>query len=78
MPQELREIMHHFVSGSKNNIKGKCQGGDAMLEELNKELKSWLKMAGVPSDEQWLNVARNIDNLNKVCIFNVKISAKAI
>jgi len=44
-------------------------------------------MAGVPSDEQWLNVARNIDNLNKVCILfinlvyifckiNVKISAK--
>jgi len=58
-----------------------------LLEELNKELKSWLKMAGVPSDEQWLNVARNIDNLNKVCILfinlvyifckiNVKISAK--
>ena len=69
MPSELREIMHHYVSGSKNNIEGKCQGGDAMLEELNKDSKSWLKMAGVPSDDQWLNVFRNIDNLNKVCDF---------
>lgn len=66
MPEELRIIMHEFISGSKTNTMGKCQGGDAILEELNKESKSWLKMAGIPSDEQWLNVFRNNDNLNKV------------
>ena len=44
----------------------KCQGGDALLEEINKESKSLLKMAGVPSTEQWLHVFRNLDELLKV------------
>ena len=66
MPQELRDVMDKFVTGSKNMTPGKCQGGDAMLEELNKDSKSWLKMAGIPGNEQWLRVFRNIDDLNKV------------
>ena len=44
----------------------KCQGRDALLEEINKESKSWLKIAGVPSSEQWLHVFRNLDELSKV------------
>ena len=55
MPSELREIMHHYVSGSKNNIEGKCQGGDAMLEELNKDSKSWLKNG---RGAKWWSVAK--------------------
>jgi len=49
MPSELQQMMEKFISGSKTGTRGKCQGGDAMLEELNKERKSWLKMSGVPS-----------------------------
>ena len=41
----------------------KCQGGDALLEEINKESKSFLKMAGVPSTEQWLHVFQNLDDV---------------
>lgn len=66
MPQELKSVLQKFVSGSKTNTLGKCQGGDAMLEELHKDAKSWLKMAGIPSEEQWLFVFRNIDKLNEV------------
>ena len=40
--------------------------GDATLEEVNKEAKSWLKTAGVPSEAQWLQVFRNLDALTKV------------
>ena len=47
---------------------GKCQGGDAILEEINKESKAWLKMSGIPTEEQWLQVFRNLDDLNKVNI----------
>jgi len=52
----------------------KCQGGDATLEELNKDSKSWLKMAGIPTKEQWLQVFRNMDGLNKVFLFLKKAS----
>ena len=34
----------------------KCKGSDALLEEINKESKSWLKMAGILSEELWLKV----------------------
>ena len=47
----------------------KCQGGDTLLEEINKESKPWLKMAGIPSEELWLRVFRNLDELNKVSLF---------
>ena len=47
----------------------KCQGGDTLLEEINKESKPWLKMAGIPSEELWLRVFRNLDELNKVSFF---------
>ena len=59
-------MLEDYVSGSKSMKMGKCQGGDAALEELNKDSKSWLNMAGIPGEEQWLRVFRNLDNLNKV------------
>ena len=70
MPKELDGIMQEFISGSRTMNMGKCQGGDAMLEEINKETKSWLKMSGIPSEEQWLQVFRNLDDLNKVKFHN--------
>ena len=69
MPPEIKELMEKFISGSKNGTFGKCQGGDAMLEELNKESKSWLKTSGIPTNEQWLQVFRNIDDLTQVGFF---------
>ena len=66
MPSKLREMMEKYISGSKTKTLGKCQGGDAMLEELNKESKSWLTMSGIPSEEQCLHVFQNIDSLNEV------------
>ena len=66
MPEKLREVLKKYVSGSRTMSIEKCQGGDALLEETNKEVKSWLKMAGVPTEAQWLNVFRNLDDLTKV------------
>ena len=66
MPQELEEVLKNFVSSSRMMTLEKCQGGDVLLEEINKESKSWLKMAGVSSTEQWLHVFRNLDELSKV------------
>ena len=52
MPQELQEVLKNFVTSSRTMTLEKYQGGDALLEEINKENKAWLKMAGVPSTEQ--------------------------
>ena len=43
MPCSLKVILEQYISGNKSGKKNKCQGGDALLEELNKESKSWLK-----------------------------------
>ena len=56
MPTEVKEILKKYVSGSKYKRLGKCQGGDAALEELNKESKAWFKTQGIPSNEQWKDV----------------------
>ena len=37
MPAELRTAMGKYISGSRTMTLGKCQGGDAMLEEINKK-----------------------------------------
>ena len=69
IPNELRVITEKYISGSRTMTVKKCQGGDALLEEINKESKSWLKMAGIPSEELWLRIFRNLDELNKVRFF---------
>ena len=66
MPNELREVKKKYVSHSRTGHSGKFQGGDACLEEVNKESKSWLKLSGIPSEERWLRIFRNLDSLNKV------------
>ena len=66
MLTEVQKDMDAYASASKTGHKGKCQSGDALLEEINKESKSWLKLSGVSSEEQWLRVFRNLDTLNEV------------
>ena len=69
MPKELRVIMEKYISGSRTMTVKKCQGGDALLENINKESKSCLKMVGIPSEELWLRVFLNLDELKKVRFF---------
>ena len=69
MPSNLKNIMEQYISGNKSGKRDKCQGGDALLEEVNKESKAWLKMAGVHTEQQWIRVFRNLDNLSQVIIF---------
>ena len=39
MPKDLRDVLIQFLSGSRTMTIEKCQGGDALLEEINKETK---------------------------------------
>jgi len=67
MPSELSSIKKKYISGSRTGNIGKSQGADALLEEVNKDSKSWLKMVGIPKQQHWLRVFRNLDELNEVC-----------
>ena len=71
MPEDLSRVMQKYISTSRTQTLNKCQGGNATLEVVNKEAKSWLKTAGVPSEAQWLQVFRNLDELTKVCSFSM-------
>ena len=66
MPEELNNFKKQFMSGSRTGNIDKSQGVDALLEEVIKDSKSWLKMAGIPSEKQRLRVFRNLDKLNEV------------
>ena len=53
------------MSTSRIGNTGHYQGGDACMEEINKNAKSWISPYGVPSDEEWLKVFRSLDKLNE-------------
>ena len=62
MSEDLSRVMQKYISASRTQTLNKCQGGDVTLEEVNKEAKSWLRTAGVPSEAQWLlQLFRNLD-----------------
>ena len=66
MPEELKKIVDDSFSTSRLGNKGHYQGSDACLEEINKNGKSWVSPHGVPTNEEWLKVFRNLYKLNKV------------
>ena len=69
MPEEVKRVVEESMSTSRRGNTGHYQGGDACLEEINKNAKSWISPHGVPSDEEWLKVFRSLDKLNEVSSF---------
>ena len=66
MRDQLKERLDWVPSYSWNNNVGHYQGGDAMLEEINKEAKSWISPLGVPTHANWQKKFRTLDMLNEV------------
>ena len=67
MPAELKAVMDSCMTMSRTKHSGHNQGGDGCLEEINKDSKSWLKVSGgVPDDERWLRIFRNLTKLKEV------------
>jgi hypothetical protein len=66
MPEDLKDlIMRSFTLSRTGNV-GHYQGGDACLEEINKEAKSWISPVGVPTEKEWVKTFRNLDSLSEV------------
>ena len=54
---------HESYSVSGNDSKG--EGGDFILESKNRKTKMFIP-AGLPDNNKWLQVCRNVDKLEKV------------
>jgi hypothetical protein len=67
MPDNITEIVKSSLTLSRTGNMGHFQGGDACLEEINKEAKTWVTK-GVPSEKEWLKIFRNLDKLSQVII----------
>lgn len=50
MPEDVRKIVHSSYTMNRTGNVGHYQGGDACLEEVNKDAKGWIKQIGVPSE----------------------------
>ena len=67
MPSEVLETLQRSFTLSRTKRSGHYQGGDACLEEINKQGKSWLKLGGgVPNNNRWRRIFRNLEKLEKV------------
>ncbi|XP_072014086.1 uncharacterized protein [Amphiura filiformis] len=66
MPNDARTALYEAHTLSRCNKVGHYQGGDANLEELNKEVKQHVSCTGVPTRNQWQQVFRNLPKMKKV------------
>ena len=76
MPDEVQELNDKFSSITTSGNKSLGEDLDFVLEEKNKQLKSWIPK-GVPTDEIWLTVCRNnelLENIKDHCMsmFGIK------
>nr|XP_054760538.1 uncharacterized protein LOC129266750 [Lytechinus pictus] len=67
MPKEVLDTLCRSFTLSRTGRSGHYQGGDACLEEINKEGKAWLKLGGgIPNDMRWRRIFRNLKKLEKL------------
>ena len=67
IPNEVKQCMHSTFSMSRNRKDGHYQGGDAIIEEINKQSKKWI--IRVPTEMQWQRSFRTLDVLEEVGVF---------
>lgn len=64
-PSAVHDFIKQNESYSVSGNESKGEGGDFVLENLNRKSKSFMP-PGLPSDEKWLTISRNIDKLDEV------------
>jgi hypothetical protein len=64
-PSAVREFIEKNESDSVSGNHNKGEGGDFVLENINRKIKSFMP-PGLSSDERWTTVCRNIDRLDEV------------
>jgi hypothetical protein len=71
-PAEVKTFLEKTESFSVSGNISKGEGGDFVLESVNGKTKRWLP-PGIPTEKHWLKVCRNVDTLDKVNNFFLKI-----
>ena len=66
MPADLKDLLMQTLTLSRTGSICHYQGGDACLEEINKEAKSWISPVGVPIENDWVKAFQNLDALCEV------------
>lgn len=66
MPDRIWKIVIDNLTLSITGSTGHFQEGDACLEEINGEAKSWVSPVGVPSGTDWIKVFRNLNSLSDI------------
>jgi hypothetical protein len=66
-PSAVQEFIETNESYSVSGNPNKGEGGDFVLENINRKIKSVMP-PGLPSDDRWTTVCRNIERLDKVKI----------
>ncbi|CAG2220190.1 unnamed protein product [Mytilus edulis] len=65
MPEDVRQLYDDYSSITTSGNYSLGEDFDFVLEEKNKQLKSWIPK-GVPTDEIWQTVCRNITLLENI------------
>ena len=64
-PKQLEDFLNKCLSFTSSGNNSKGEGGDFILESINKKIKRWLP-PGIPTHQHWLQICRNLDKLNEV------------
>ena len=64
-PPPIKAFLDKHASISRSGDESKGQDADFILEEINKETKSWIPR-GVPDDDTWQRVCRNLPHLRSI------------
>ena len=63
----MKCTLYETFTFSQTGNAGHYQGGDANLEEINKDAKNNVTNIGVPNEDQWTTVFRNLEKVKAVC-----------
>ena len=70
-PPEILKYVSQNIMCSQSGHPTKAEGGDFILESVNKKIKSWMP-PGVPTEDRWIRVCRNLP-----CMDLIKKTLKA-
>ena len=64
-PTEIQKFISQTITCSQSGHQSKAEGGDFILEAVNKKVKSWMP-PGVPTEDRWIRVCRNLPCMDSI------------
>ena len=64
-PPEIKTFISENIACSQSGHPSKAEGGDFILESVNKKIKGWMP-PGVPTEDRWMRVCRNLPSMDSI------------